>query len=69
MKAINLEVSSYLDLISISNITLVSNEDEMIRNKFNKLKSYLYLFGIDNEILKNQVLVILFIWKLCQKII
>ena len=27
MKAINLEVSSYLDLISISNITLVSNED------------------------------------------
>ena len=51
-RAINLEVSSYLDLISISNITLVSNEDEMIRNKFNKLKSYLYLFGIDNENIK-----------------
>ena len=51
-RAINLEVSSYLDLISISNITLVNNEDEMIRNKFNKLKSYLYLFGIDNENIK-----------------
>lgn len=52
MRAINLEVNSYLDLISISNIPLVSNEEEMIRNKFNKLKSYLCLFNIDNESIK-----------------
>lgn len=52
MRAINLEVNSYLDLISISNIPLVSNEEEMIRNKFNKLKSYLCLFSIDNESIK-----------------